>query len=71
MAESLKRFDAQDEEGKEKTNIVRFWARLYNLGAISCVFVYGLIRELIARLEEPDVEQLLVLLKSASISDYS
>lgn len=69
VLESLKHFDAktsvpQDEDDKSANNIVRFWARCYNLGAISCQFLYGLIRELVRRLGESDVEQLLALLKS-------
>lgn len=73
LVESLKRFDrhvvelpAAAPDSKASANLVRFWARLYNLGVVSCNYIYGLIRELVARLKEDDVEQLLLLLKGVS-----
>ena len=47
VAECLKQLDSDSVEGKEKSNIVRFWARLYNLDVLGCQIIYDLIKELI------------------------
>lgn len=58
--------------GKECLNLAILLSELYNFQVISCVLVYDIIRELLDRLDEMDVELLLKILRSknSSASDY-
>lgn len=51
-------------QGKECLNLVILFSELYNFQIISCVLVYDIIRELLNRLNEVDVELLLKILRS-------
>lgn len=58
----------EDEQGsKTCLNLVTFLAYMYNIRVLSCVVVYDLVREFIAKLSPLDVELLLRVLK---ISGY-
>lgn len=57
--------DADDNRGKECSNLIVLLSELYNFQVISCVLVYDIIRSLLTSdLNEFNVELLLKLLRS-------
>lgn len=54
-------------KGKECLNLVVLLSELYNFQVVSCVLVYDIIRSLLDRLDEFDVELLLKIARSTCI----
>lgn len=68
----MERGDDNGDEGpegaRETKNLLTLILELYNFQVLSCVIIYDIVRELIAKLDEHNVELLLRVIRSKSPS---